>query len=696
MATFGDGSLEQSITIDGTGKGVLSLSASSSNVFADARQRRFDYWKDKVSSPYMLVAYAAEGECNPIDETSLDSFGEAIHMGAEYSRFMADCEYLPKLKKAFIELQTSEGVTEKLVAVAELGFYSVQYYNAKKAQLALVLGPQCLEGAITGNVENFASATCDIITSFFLIGDLRDFALHSKYQYWDNDQSKFDYPVYVFSGLGIAASLASLGGVGIPANAAIAGMKAGAKVMDGPFMTAMAKHLNDEIGGDFLNFDRIRTTLNVTLPILQVTAAGVLYRTEFAAAYDAISSIRADQILGVMKYTKVALQQLASEYVAYNEYPEYQDAFGLQVAYAIDKDGIIKLLGGNDDAAAAGIKKLVRLMHETQEKVDALNLPGAKNGPTSYIKDLFVGGISKFGDDIDTISNQQLIEIVANDKLLTALVIAQDMGKAAGRTEAEMIEAIRRFRCLSGPGECSMGGVVQGKEGMIEFFGFFERVAAAQQAGKISDEAWGSLSKVISAMGPKLNNTSDVSRIKGTAKGATSNFAEIALKLEEDSVKLVAAEKKVPSPLGSHQFDHILEISGAARKREIKEWKDEEIDKYLWWSLSGKYVNQKGEDVAAGQLYLDITELFQKGAHEDLARVDIDWAFVNGDPSKIVDDLVARIETDSSKLKAIIKASDNEALQALLEAGNKELLRNFIQGDLTAMLEKLVMNTKSI
>ncbi|WP_299944583.1 hypothetical protein [uncultured Microbulbifer sp.] len=65
---------------------------------------------------------------------------------------------------------------------------------------------------------------------------------------------------------------------------AFAGLKTGAKVMDGSFMEAFAKYMDPEMGSDFLNAEKLATTLQVTLPLMQVTAAGILYRDDFVNA----------------------------------------------------------------------------------------------------------------------------------------------------------------------------------------------------------------------------------------------------------------------------------------------------------------------------------------------------------------------------------------------------------------------------
>jgi hypothetical protein len=473
--------------------------------------------------------------------------------------------------------------------------------------------------------------------------------------------------------------------------------------MNGPFMTAIAKHLDKELDGDFLNYDKIKTTLNVTLPLLQVTAATVLYKDEFVKAYQAISSIRAEQLLGVFKYCKLALSKLKKDLVVSSE-PWIQNALWLEVAYAIDKEGLLKLLGGSDEAAEA-IRKLAKAMEDAQSRAAAKNLPGAKNS-SSYINELFVNGISKFGVKLDEITNEDLLDIVANDKFLTAMVIAQDIGEVGTKNSDSIIDALRRFRCLSGPNECSMGGVPQGKDGMLEFFGFFEKLADAQLAGKIDEAAWGSLSKVITAMGPVVKEGTNIAVVKGTAKGATSNFAEIALQLEESGAKLIAAENKIAIKVGdkivgSHVFDHVLSIENVVKRREVKEWEPEEIADNIWnYYFNGKGTIQRGpnmgKDKAAGQFYLDVLDLLQKGAYDDLTKVDIEWAFVKGNPADIISDFVRKVVQDKSRIKSIMLASGNSELIGLLGKGEEHKLNRFLNVRFVRLLKTMIVNTKNI
>lgn len=70
--------------------------------------------------------------------------------------------------------------------------------------------------------------------------------------------------------------------------------------------------------------------------------------------------------------------------------------------------------------------------------------------------------------------------------------------------------------------------------------------------------------------------------------------------------------------------------------------------------------------------------------------------FTKGDPAQIVDSLVDRIVGDKSKLEAIVNATGDVNLKSLFEEGNAKLLSDFIDGKLTGMLQKIIVNTKTI
>lgn len=699
ITTFADGSLEGNVTIGTNGKGVIGLRSGSTLAFADVTRRKFDYWQSQQPGMNILeVAYAAEENCAPINPLSLDSFDQLIHIGAEYSRHMAECNYLPRIKKTFITIQSDTSKWRKALAIAELSYYVTQYTNHKKAELALTLGPQCIEGAITGNVENVASGTCDIITSFFLIGDLRDFILHSKYQYWDEDFEKFDYPIYVFSGLGIVASLASVaGGIGIPANVALAGMKTGAKVMKGPYMGAIAKHFYTEIGGNFNDFDRIMDTLRTSLPLLQITAAGIMFKEEFALAYNAIANIKAEQLIGIMQYYKISLQRLEADVLAVNH--QQSDAHNwLAVAYAIDKDALIKLLGGSDEAAAA-LKKLLQAMQDTQQRFAGGQLVGAKGKNAveeeAFIMEIFNDGLSQLGKHVnDTDTAEVILENIGNDRFLKAMLVAQDM---AGIEKSQgIVDALRRFRCI--PGDCTMGGLPRGKEGMLKFFDFFEDIADARVAGKVDDETWGSLSKVIASMGQIPSDAASVTRVERTARGATEAFAQIALDLQDETVEaLVAVERKVDievagKKIGAHIFDYEIRTAGKIIKKEVKDWEESKLVEYLWMSFRGKAAADGSQ--TGPQFFLDVVELLKKGAHDNLDNIDIQWVFSKGNPEEIVASFLNKIDSNRDALKSAMIASNNPSLVDLVSSRSADRFDSFVDEELKLLMNKIIVSGK--
>ncbi|SIP86939.1 hypothetical protein SAMN05878282_1014 [Aquipseudomonas alcaligenes] len=638
VSSFEGGQLEASTVIGPSGKAVIRMSAASTNLFAGITQRRLEYWKAKgQGAGYLPVAYAAADNCTPIDPSTINDFGSAMGAGEAYARFVADCAILPKMKEALVTIHTEKSTFKRAVAVVELGALTAIYTQSKFVELSMVLGPQCLKGAITGDVENVGSAVCDIITSFFLIGDLRDFALHSKYMYWDNDMQKFDYPTYVFSGLGIAADLASLAGVGIPVNLGLAGAKTGAKVMKGPFMTALAKYLDKEMGGDLTNMDKILPAMKKALPLLQITAAVMLYKDDVAELYQAIRGITPEQLTGMMNYARYALAQAGVSSLVWVD-----DSGYLHQAYAIDKAALLDLLGGSAKGGAA-IKKLIDAMDTALEKT-------AGSGNKDRIARLFRDSLDKFGKNIDELSNDELIQIVSEEKFLTALIVSMDIAEKAKRSGQDVIDSIRRFHCI--PSKCGWSGST-----ILDFFSLFEKVVTTHKDKFHNDEALGSLSEMLRDMG----NAGDVGKGLNKAKGATEAFIQM-VKMMDEGWTLVRAEGRfIDDPNVSHVHDLVMVKDGKYKYIEVKNWYQAPdgtpLAVYLWSSMKGA---ADAKDGKAGQLYVDLARAFSKKADD----LDVQWTFGNrsGDPAKIVADLIDKAKSDPQRLRPILKASGNEKL----------------------------------
>ncbi|SDM09544.1 hypothetical protein SAMN05216186_1522, partial [Pseudomonas indica] len=649
ITTFEGGELEASAVIDSSGKAVIRLSAAPTNLFANVTLRRLDYWKNRGgASGFLQVAYAAGDDCQPVNPSTLDDFGAVMGAGEAYARFMADCKILPKMKEALVVIRTEQGVWKRGLAIAELGLLTGLYTQTKLVELQMVLGPQCLKGAITGDVENIGSAVCDIITSFFLIGDIRDFALHSKYMYWDNDMQKFDYPVYVFAGLGIAADLASLAGVGIPVNLGLAGAKAGAKTMKGPFMTALAKYLDKEMGGDLTNVDKILPAMKKGLPLLQITAAVILYKDEAAELYKALRGITSEDLVGMMNYARFALAKAGVTSLVWVDEEGY-----LQQAYALDKDALLKLLGGSE-AGGRAIKKMIDSMNKALYTAEGA--PAYRNNRDNIAR-LFIRGVKKFGENIDEISNNELAKIVSEDKFLTALILATHVGEKAGRSGQDVVDSIRRFHCV--PSDCGWGSSTT-----LDFFSLFDKIAT-KHGDKLTkhEEALGSLSEMIRDMGNAGNATQGLNK----ARGATEALIQMT-KMMDDGWELVRAEARfLDDPNLPHVHDLVMKMGDKYKYIEVKNWNQSDngpsLAVYLWSSMKGA---ADAKDGKAGQLFVDLKRAFSK----DLNDLDVQWTFGNraGDTAKIVDDLVEKVKAEPKRLLVILEDAGNSSLKSELES----------------------------
>ncbi len=677
VASFDGGSLESSVVVGNSGTAVINVGASSANLFAVAKQRRLEYWKDKEGSTFFEVAYAAEEDCKPVDPTKMNEFDQIIGAGAAYAHFVADCKLLPRMKKALISVRTESGVFKKSLAVAELGLLTGVYMQTKMVELQMILGPQCLKGAITGDVKDVGSAVCDIITSFFLIGDLRDFAIHSKYFYWDNDMEKFDYATYVFSGLGIAADAASLLGVGIPINLGLAGAKTGAKIMRGPYMRAMAEFLYKRMDGDLMNVDKLIPAIKVAMPLLQVTAAVILFKDDVKELYQALSNIKPEQLVGMMNYAHFALKQAGAELIA----EEGSGGHYLVRAYAIDKDGLLKLLG-NSDAAGKGIKKLIFDMQAAQTKANKSPL---FKGNTSYIGELFTDGLSKFGSKIDELTNEDLIKIVADDKFLSALIYMQHIGSKGEKAipSQDIIESVRRFHCT--PSACGWPG---GIDSMKAFFGLFDKIAT-KHADKFKDDAaLASVQEIIRDMG----RAGDKNQGLRSAQGATEALIQMT-KMMDEGWTLVRTESKFLDDVATtHVHDLVMIKDGKHMYIEVKNWMMPEGAGYLWTSMRGA---TEAADKKPGQLFHDMVRAYGG----ELSKIDVQWIFGarSGEASKIIDAMMASANRNPDRVLAVLnKAGANRQYKKLLEiiqkgqGSNEAAIKAFMRQEFLPVLEKVI------
>lgn len=683
IISFDDNSLSSSVTIGPSGKAILGIKTSSNNLFASINQRRYDYWKDKLAPSYLAAAYAAEDSCKPIERDAQDVFGYKLDLGASYAGFLADCNFKPKLKQAFITITSDAGAARKAVAIAEFSTYTLLYTQFKLAQLSLTLGPQCIAGAVTGNVDSVGSAVCDIITSFFAIGNLRDFALQSKYLYYDGDVpgSKYNYPVYLFSGLGLASNLLSLVAVGIPENIGLAGAKVAAKLMVGPFMKSFAAFVFKEMGGSWSNLDKLAPALKKTLPLMQLTAGVIILKDEVPKAYDAISQIKAEQIVGVLNYAVFALKQLELNPLAYNENP--QDNAWLALAYAIDGKTLIAMLGGSEKAGAA-IEKLLISMNNAQARVgEAGTLISAKSGKHEINK-LFIGGIDSFGKNIGELTNPELIKIVTDSKFLTALIVAQHVGSVAGKSSQEIIDSIRRLHCTSS--DCGWGA-----GGMLKFFSLFDKIAVTH-AGKFGgseaeiNKSVGSLSEMIRDMGRQGQAG------LGHSKGATEALIQMTKKMDEGWTLVSAEARALGDVNNTHIYDLVMTKGGITKHLEVKNWQQLEegrpIALNLWSSMIGVAESEVNK---AGQLHFDLVRIFR-----DPAKIDVAWIFGNraGAIEKIQEDLLALAVAKPQRLLIILKEAKNaeliERLEKIMGGKSKETVADFMKSQFKPVLDKML------
>ena len=376
-------------------------------------------------------------------------------------KYMAECNVGVKIRKSIATIRDEDArVWTKAYAVSSLLTYSVVYAQLKVMQYGLAYGPECLQGALTGNVTGIASAACDIVTSLLLIGDVRDFAFHSWYLWFDTEDDqgrlKFDQATYVFSILGIAGNLAEIAGlvtagagsaVAAVADAAFAGMKTFAKlVRSTPLSAAIGKYAADYLAPHWADWGKLVTALELSLPFMQMTAQVMYVGPELAPVLDLIKQIDANQLVGWFNWAKLAITR-SNEEAALQTTSIMHDAVRwlIPVAHAITRDAVVKLL---DDTG--GLTVVVKMLAKLQAKGTI---------SSQHMNDV----ISSIGADLSNIAENydELHKVLNSEKALGGIFVAYASGLKYGETKAnEIIDSLKAIKCVWN--SCYMGGLGKG------------------------------------------------------------------------------------------------------------------------------------------------------------------------------------------------------------------------------------------
>ncbi len=91
-----------------------------------------------------------------------------------------------------------------------------------------------------------------------------------------------------------------------------------------------------------------------------------------------------------------------------------------------------------------------------------------------------------------------------------------------------------------------------------------------------------------------------------------------------------------------------------------------------------------------------LLNMMQKGAHNDLSKVDYEWVFVHGNPDDIIDGVLSRLEKDKTRMQNLADAVQDVDLQNILKTSNDAAYLDFLNRKFSKLLEKMIVNAKTI
>lgn len=600
LVSFADGAVSKKALIGSDGKAKVAIKTSALS-FAHIRERREHYYANYIApNMFLQMAYASDEGCDldgpNIPEISyldiIDDFGQVLSQAERMAQFLADCDLKPRMREVVIKLQNADGVWDTSVAVAELIPLAALYAAAKTSEYALALGPDCAMAAATGETENIVGIACDFALSLTLIGDVRDVVYHSWYWFWDtkNDDGefKFDKVTYTFAILGVASNLLEATGVGtafaVVADVAIAGCKSASKVFGkaSRFLEGVIVHIDRLQGKDYYNLQRLTSTLRTLMPVLQVTAAVVLLKEDMVEAFELVRQIELAQVSGWIKYAHAATKAKAKEIGADFGFTEQAQAFWVfEIAYAIDGRAILKLL---DEGGT--LKAFVKVLDDVAKKTSTkLPTTGKRD-----INKLINSSVAKVGDIVDAVP-EDMASLIAKDEVLTSLAvvfhIGEEAAKQGGKSGEGLIASIMKFTCT--PGTCGLGGAsskvldsskpLQRQAALAEYLGQLSKFADLKLSGKLTDQAYLDLEKVISQFDKRIN----------IAKGASEQLAQVLRVADKfDGSVVKGFEVDVIQNGYNRVVDAQIEIGSKLINFESKAWEPEFVDSYLLGSLGAK------------------------------------------------------------------------------------------------------------
>ncbi|WP_285960458.1 hypothetical protein [Pseudomonas tohonis] len=611
VTIVGGGGEQGSTRVGSDGKARFRISSNLSNLLA---LRENPNQGLLVTISRILVAQAvADGE----DACALVPTTGAINAAEALLNFVVKCELQKKVRQAEIKVKTANGAWQTTVAYAELGLItSLQNQINALGNTAIYLA-KCLDGVVTGSTDNAVSTICDFVASLFLVGDIRDFVIHSYYYYTDNTE-KFDYPTYVFAGLGIVSTLAEFTGAGVAVDAALAGGKTASKVLKGSavistLVTYLDKKVLNGVSGQKVE------ALKKVIPMLQIVA---LVAFEGPALkefiFSAIQTAKDFEIWTVYAYWMT----------------EEGGLFAQRDPLEMGVESLVGFVVGPAHAAAAGkASELLAVLNKIQKAAGEKGL--TKNAGAAFTKVIEELSAVPKGTDLSKLAGK-------SDELVALMAIYSRVGK-------EGLTAFRKSPCT--PGLC-FGGRTVGE--FLKDIGDIESYIAKH--GNVTPSK---MAEVFDQLSGKMLRKDGVEvdaifAARGGA-GTLQVLKRLVDKGEELGLKIKGFEHEVPAVGGTRHYDIQVGTSKGDFYIESKYWNSTNAQDFIANSID-VFRKQDKTLGAPGQLMKDLLgHMTNKGAGKNVR-----WEFTG--TANVDDMLKAALERVSGDkdLKAFIAKSVGE------------------------------------
>ncbi|WP_370293807.1 hypothetical protein [Thalassolituus sp.] len=239
------------------------------------RDRLYEMYAKQTRFQLIPSAYAGDlGDC-AMQVSAVDEAGFGITAGWAMLYSLSECVLQRKIQKQVVSYENADGTrgAKAIAMVQKAVLESVYSALTVGADVALV-AKDCAVGVLTGDMDNAAMATCSLVSSLFVIGDIRDLAINGWYWFID-DEENFSAMDATFATLGIAGVALAGTVAGAPVGGTIKVVATAGKVIPKAFKGAkfirpLGSYLSDKVL--IKDIDKGTEAFLKVLPFMEVAA----------------------------------------------------------------------------------------------------------------------------------------------------------------------------------------------------------------------------------------------------------------------------------------------------------------------------------------------------------------------------------------------------------------------------------------